>query len=87
MNLQPSQSFATLGRNLAAAMRLDLALDYVPETWFEAVDAGEASQSASLALIYDHTDPSGAQLTGTFVVKKCCQLSAADPRTRRFRQA
>jgi hypothetical protein len=49
---------------------LKLAVSYMPETGFESVEDGDATESASVALIWDHEDASGANWNGTFGFEK-----------------
>jgi hypothetical protein len=59
---------------------LSVAVSYMPQTGFEAVDAGEVSESASLALIYAATDASGAEWSGSLGVERALAVEGGGPR-------
>jgi hypothetical protein len=58
---------------------LQIAASYMPETWFENVDTGEATESVSLALFLDRTDDSGAQWTGSLGFEKVLKVEGGGP--------
>jgi Gram-negative porin len=49
---------------------LQVAASYMPQTGFESVEAGDAAESISLALILDRKDDGGAQWTGSVGFEK-----------------
>jgi hypothetical protein len=63
---------------------LKVAASYMPETGFESVEAGEAAESASVALILDRTDPSGVQWTGSLGVENVLAVEGGGPEATAF---
>ncbi|MGL4237517.1 hypothetical protein [Tabrizicola sp.] len=58
---------------------LKLAASYMPETGFESVESGEATSSASLALIYEREAMSGAIWTGSLGMEKVLAVEGGGP--------
>jgi hypothetical protein len=63
---------------------LQIAASYMPETGFESVEDGEAAESASLALILDRTDASGAVWTGSIGFEKVLGVEGGGPEATTF---
>jgi hypothetical protein len=59
---------------------LQIAATYMPDTGLESVDAGDAAESVSLALILDRTDDTGAQWTGSIGFEKVLKVEGGGPR-------
>jgi hypothetical protein len=59
---------------------LKFAISYMPRTTFESVEVGEAAESASVALILDHTDAGGAQWTGSLGFETVLQVEGGGPK-------
>ena len=56
----------------------------MPETRFDSVKAGEASESLSMGLAYDHTDAAGAQWTGSLGLETVLAVAAVGPKPTAF---
>jgi hypothetical protein len=63
---------------------LKIAVSYMPETGFESVEPGEAAESASVALILERTDASGAEWTGSLGVETVLKVEGGGPKAIAF---
>jgi hypothetical protein len=61
-----------------------VAVSYMPQTGIESVEAGEAAESASVALILDRTDATGAQWTGSLGAERVFRVEGGGPEATAF---